>query len=470
MHTPSLRNRVVLSGVAVVAALLVVFDAFVYLTLERRLESTLAEVLEARLDLARELDETLGPYGLASRLQSLGVPAVVTAADGRVLTSADPAVPGAALAPPAPVHLPTPWVSERTVLDDGTRIEVYATRAGVDATLRRVLYLLGIGSALALLAAFLLLRRAADYAMAPLDHIVTAARRTAAGQTGERLDPDDPDTQLGRMAVAYDAMLDSLEDALTEARDAEERTRRFVDDAAHQLRTPLATIRGSVEALLQEPDPRIRDRLLSNLVREAARSNHLLTSLLTMARLDQGRPPELHPTDLGEVCRDELERTQSLAPRLNLVCDVAAEVEGTYLLDGRGTREILANVLDNARRHARSRVELRARRIAPPDREPVLRVEVRDDGAGVATEAKTLIFERFATLDGQGGSGLGLPIARTFARAQGGELSYVGDAFVLELPARTPAADEGGAGGASASAPRATVSGPPPGGTSGAEA
>jgi two-component system, OmpR family, sensor kinase len=439
MRTPSLRTRVVVAGVAVVAVLLVVFDAFVYLMLEDELEDTLEEVLAARLDLAREIETTSGPQELADRLQRLGVPAIITTPEGEQLT-AEPALPRFAQGPPGPLDVPEPRVSDRTQLGDGVTVEVFATRAGVDTTLRRVLFLLVAGSSMALVVAVLLLRKTADYAMEPLDHVVAAAGRTAAGHTGERLEPDDPTTQLGRMAVAYDQMLDSLEAALVEARDAEERTRRFVDDAAHQLRTPLATIRGSVEALLQEADPRIRDRLMANLVRETARANRLLNSLLTMARLDQGRPPALSPTIVSEICRDEIERVRSLAPTLTIASDHDAVLEGPWLLDEPATREILANLLDNARRHARSRIEVRARLVDDPDGSPIVEVRVVDDGPGVPPEAANLIFERFATLDGQGGSGLGLPIARTLARAQGGELTLGTDAaFELRLPAREPA-------------------------------
>jgi two-component system, OmpR family, sensor kinase len=438
MRTPSLRKRVVVAGVAVVALLLLAFGAFVYLTLEDQLEDALEEVLEARLDLAREIETAGGPQELADRLQQLGIPAIVTTPDGEQL-SAEPALPRFAQGPPGPLDVPEPRVSGVTRLADGVTVEVFATRAGVDTTLQRVLFLLVAGSLMALVAAVLLLRKTADYAMEPLDHVVAAAGRTAAGQTGERLEPDDPTTQLGRMAVAYDQMLDSLEAALVEARDAEERTRRFVDDAAHQLRTPLATIRGSVEALLQEADPRIRDRLMSNLVRETSRSNRLLNSLLTMARLDQGRPPALAPTIVSDICRDEIERARSLAPTLTISCDHDPELDDPLLLDEPATREVLANLLDNARRHARSRIEVRARLHDDADGAAMVDVRVVDDGPGVPAEAANLVFERFATLDGQGGSGLGLPIARTLARSQGGELVHEGRAtFVLRLPARAP--------------------------------
>jgi two-component system, OmpR family, sensor kinase len=442
MRTPSLRRRVIQSGVAVVTLLLLVFDAFVYLTLRDRLEDTLGEVLTARTAVVRELDTVHQTDELAERLQRLGVPAIVTTAGGEVL-EARPLSPRLGEAPPSqPLdNMTQPLVSQRIVLDDGATVEVFASRAGVDSTLRGVLALLVIGSAIALGAAVLLLRRAATIAMAPLTQVVAVADRTAGDRSGERLEPDDASTELGRLAVAYDGMVDRFEEALAEAQQAKEWTRRFVDDAAHQLRTPLATIRGSVEALLQEQDPRVRDRLMSNLVRETARADRLLTALLTMARLDQGRPPDLSPTDLERLCDDELDRIRSVAPHLTVVCRTPPELRRTWFLDDQGTREILANLLDNARRHARSRIEVTGRLAGSDDGGEVIELRVHDDGDGLPQGASKLVFERFATLDGQGGSGLGLPIARTLAQAQGGDLFHHDRAFVLHLPAREPIPD-----------------------------
>jgi two-component system, OmpR family, sensor kinase len=434
VRTPSLRPRVVLSGVSVVTLLLTVFGTYLYLTLQAQLEASLDEVLTARVELARELAAVHDISELHDRLQAIGIPAIVTGPDGIVATS-DPAAQRFGEGPPGPADLRAPRVSRQVDIGDDASVEVFATRAGVDRTLRRLLTLILAGIAVAVLASVLLFRRAAAYAVGPLDGIVAAADRTGAGHLGERLDPDDPDTELGRMAVAYDRMLDRFEEALEQTQAAEERTRRFVDDAAHQLRTPLATIRGSVEALLRETDPRVRDRLMSNLVRETARANRLLTSLLTMARLDKGRPLELGPTDLEALCRDELARVQSLAPHLTAAYVAGPELEGPWLLDDAGTREILANLLDNARRHARSRIEVAG---ALVEEAGEVELRVRDDGPGVAPEAEGLIFERFATLDGQGGSGLGLPIAQALARGQGGELSYTRGTFVVQLPARRP--------------------------------
>ena len=439
MRTPALHRRVVLSGLAVLALVLVAFNVVLYLALREGLEASLREVLATRADLAEELGGVYDVPTLATALQARGIPALVTAPDGQTTTSV-PTAPGAGASPPAPgAGLPDPAVTQVVTLGDGTTIEVFASRAGVETTLRRVALFGAIGTALALLVGWLLFRRSASYAIAPLDAVVTAADRTAAGHLGERLQPDDPTTRLGRMALAYDRMLDSLEAALADTQAAEATSRRFLADAAHQLRTPLAASRSSVEALLREDDPETRDRLLANVIREVARADRLLTALLTLARLDQGVGPVTVPTDLAALCHDELERAASLAPHLTVTGrdDVPAVAAGPWLLDPSGTREIVSNLLDNARRHARTRIDLEVA-VHPRDDASPERVALRiaDDGPGLPADAAPRVFERFVSLDGRGGSGLGLPIARTLARAQGGELSWRDGAFVLELPAR----------------------------------
>jgi len=438
MRTPSLRRRVALSSIAVFTLLVVALNLFVFFALRDQLEDTLAEVLAARAELARELDVVLGPEELAARLQASGVPVVVTTTDGQVFEG-EPAVPRFREGPPGAVgDVPYPRESTIVELDDGGTAEVFATRAGVEGTLRRVLVLMTIGTVVALAAAILLGRRAIATAMAPLDQVIDAAHRTTAGQAGERLDPDNPATELGRLAVAYDAMLDELEGALAQTRAAEERTRRFLDDAAHQLRTPIAGVRSSVESLLRETDPVERDRLMTNLVRETARASRLLHSLLVLARLDDDRGPEVESTDLIALCRDEVERAESLAPQLELTLR-HSEPALVLPLAERSIREVLANLLDNARRHARTRIDVG---VAVGD--GLVEVRVDDDGPGVPDEDRERIFERFVSTDDVGGSGLGLAIGRAIARRHGGDLAY-DDAFVLRLPTArlSEAADQG---------------------------
>lgn len=427
MRTPSLGRRVTLAGVVVLLSLVVVLDLTIYLGVRAELESNLAEVLDTRLDIARGLADETEPDALADRLTALGVPASIATIDGQVL-DADPAIPRFG-ADGIPSTLPTPRVEAAEEMGD-VRVTVYATRAGIEAALRRLLVVELAATSAAIVLAVVLLRRTTAVALGPLDEVVATAVRTAAGARGERLRPDEPATELGRLATSFDAMLDELEAAVRSATASEERSQRFLADAAHQLRTPIAGIRASVESLVREDDPGTRDRLLGNLVRETSRSARLLADLLTVARLDTepaGAPTD--PVELTALCRSEAERATDLAPHLQVQC-VVPTTEVVVIGDAPALREAIANLLDNARRHARSRISLVVE--ADP---ATARVLVRDDGPGLPADRAEQAFERFASFDGRGGSGLGLPIARGITRAHGGDLRHVpGAGFVLTLP------------------------------------
>jgi signal transduction histidine kinase len=224
-------------------------------------------------------------------------------------------------------------------------------------------------------------------------------------------------------------MLDALEAALDDTRRSDERTQRFLADAAHQLRTPVTRIRTTVESLFRTDDPEGRDGLLASLVRETGRTRRLLASLLHIARLDQGEAPARFPVDIVELCRAELERVEPFAPHLRFELRLRNPPQTPLDMDGESLREAVSNLLDNARRHAEHAVTVEVSATGG-----TLRITVADDGAGVVPEDRERIFERFASLDDKGGSGLGLPIARGVARAHGGELVYTGTAFELTLP------------------------------------
>ena len=234
------------------------------------------------------------------------------------------------------------------------------------------------------------------------------------------------------MAQALNSMIEALQEALDDARLSEELSRRFLADAAHQLRTPIAGIRACAETLLRGTGPEARDRLLADVVRETARASRLMQSLLRLARLDRGEGLSTRPSDLVALCRAEADRARVLAPDLNISVHVVGPPPPAVPLDDKGVQEIVANLLDNARRHAVTRVDVMIR-----TGDGDVEVGVTDDGFGVAADAVDRIFERFVSLDGKGGSGLGLPIARELARAHGGDLAYRSKVFVLTLPTRS---------------------------------
>ncbi|MFD5984191.1 ATP-binding protein [Streptomyces cyaneofuscatus] len=212
-----------------------------------------------------------------------------------------------------------------------------------------------------------------------------------------------------------------------------ERQRRFVADASHELRSPIASLRTQLE--VAEAHPELLD--LPGAVADTVRLQVLAADLLLLARLDAGEKPGAARLEAGALVREEVsQRTGDRIPvTVEVAEDAAYEVNGSR---GQLVR-VIGNLLDNAQRHAEDRVTVQV----AADGNGV-RVEVRDDGAGVPEDERERIFERFVRLDDarsrdDGGAGLGLAIARDVAARHGGTLTVHrapegGAAFRLWLP------------------------------------
>lgn len=418
MRTPSLHRRLVAGGVGTVVLLALFLDVLLFVSWRSNLLGALDDQLDDWESLVRGEAPGLDAAGLAQRIDNLGLTATVRSADGDLFDAGRP-------------HPTTGTTVDRDIeLPSGNSAVIWVSRLGADESLRRLLTVEAIGTLTVASLAFLLLRMVSDLALKPLDDMSSAIRRTAAGHRGERLQADQPSTKLGELATAYDHMLDALETALSDADLARDESRRFLADAAHQLRTPVAGILACTEALLLGTDPAENDELLALLASDSARTGRLITSLLQTARLDQGLEPALHHCDVVALCEEEVGRSRSLAPRLAIQVHPSGMESRSIELDGHMVREILANLLDNARRHARSKID-----VSVTVNTCMVELRVFDDGAGLAADSRERAFVRFVSLDGQGGSGLGLPIARGLAEAHGGHLTYEENSFVLRLPA-----------------------------------
>jgi signal transduction histidine kinase len=226
-------------------------------------------------------------------------------------------------------------------------------------------------------------------------------------------------------------LLAAIRQSALAAHTSSQRTRQFLASAAHQLRTPIAGIRASTDALLVTGATSQQERLLANISGESDRAGRLLGSLLRMARLDQGELYPIQAHDLVFLCEAEIERLRPRAGRLELHLDTTIPPAGRVFISGEATRDALANLLDNARRHARNKISVTLQ----VSRDTV-EITVHDDGPGLPEGFADRAFERFVSLDGRGGSGLGLPIARAMIETQGGRLSYEDRGFVIRLPYR----------------------------------
>lgn len=236
-------------------------------------------------------------------------------------------------------------------------------------------------------------------------------------------------TEERRLNAQLDASLIALAAAAEDARRSETRSRRFLDDAAHQLRSPITSIRACAETLSMDVTPAQHDRLLGAVCRESERASRLMAGLLRMARLGHEEALELRPVDVLALCQEEADRGGLESPQLEITATVVGPSIGRARLAAGAVGEILSNLVDNARRHAHSRIDIRAQ-----VRDHAVELRVVDDGPGVPADQAESVFERFVSLDNRGGSGLGLAIARELARTQGGDLRYEGRAFVLRLP------------------------------------
>ena len=229
-------------------------------------------------------------------------------------------------------------------------------------------------------------------------------------------------------------LLVALKSALVRAVESDRRARDFVALAAHQMRTPVTGMRASAEALIAMGSTPAQERLLANLAVDSRRVGRLVNALLWVDRVDQGGPLPAQPADVADMCREEVDRVGGRVPWIEVELDVAPDLEGTPVtVNVAAWREIAANLLDNARRHARSRIDVGLARDGDS-----FELEVRDDGPGLPAGAEEQAFQRFVSLDGSGGSGLGLALSRGLAGRMGGSLRYERGCFTLRLPITGP--------------------------------
>ena len=238
----------------------------------------------------------------------------------------------------------------------------------------------------------------------------------------------------------------TLNDMLARLDDAQQRQRDLVSDTAHELRSPIASIRTQLEVALDHPEQQDWTETASDVLADTLRLARLAEDLLVLARLDDRGtrpPPGRRPVDLSALSAEEAARSAGARVPVTASTGNRCVVTG----DPDGLRRLLRNLIENALRYAKSGVDVTARR----DGDDVV-LSVSDDGPGIPAKDRARAFDRFVRLDaarsrdGQeaGGSGLGLAIVRATALAHGGsaglEDASPGLRAVIRLPAAIPRA------------------------------
>jgi two-component system, OmpR family, sensor kinase len=434
LNTVSLRLRVIAAVMAVLAVILILLSIAVSAIFIAQSNRNLDALLAGQAQLARQLARSgAGPQQIVNRVQAGGVEAYLVLKNGNEFGI--PTTSGASVkTTTVTLNAPTPRV-------DGAQLTLSVDTSLVsDArrTLRRVLLITDV---IALLVSAVLVAGAVRLALRPLDSMAALAKTVSQGNRGARLAPTRTDTEIGQTAQAFDEMLDELEGAEARARQAEERTRAFLADAAHELRTPIAGVQAAAETLLHHDDQLDHDErqhLQALLVREAERAGTLISDLLAAARLDAGVDLDLAPVSLRTLVHSEIDRVRLLHPEATVTM---SGPEVVARADAAKVNSILRNVIDNAMRAAGPQGKVH---VVVREQDQFAIAEIWDSGPGVPPSERERIFERLVRLDhgranDTGGSGLGLAIARGYARAHGGDLTCedprgIGAMFRLLLP------------------------------------
>ncbi|MCW8383347.1 sensor histidine kinase [Streptomyces justiciae] len=255
----------------------------------------------------------------------------------------------------------------------------------------------------------------------------------------------DPNTEVGKVGVALNRMLDHVHAALHSRQQSEMRVRQFVADASHELRTPLASIRGYAELTRRGreqigPDTR---HALGRIESEAGRMTLLVEDLLLLARLDAGRPLQFEQTDLIPLVVDTVSDSRAAGMEHNWRLDLPDE-PALVSADAARVQQVLVNLLGNARKHTAPGTTITAR---VQRRGPWMCVDVEDNGQGIPPDLLPHVFERFARGDSSrsrasGSTGLGLAIVQAVATAHGGAVTVDSvpgrTVFTVHLPALAP--------------------------------
>jgi signal transduction histidine kinase len=293
-----------------------------------------------------------------------------------------------------------------------------------------VIGLLVIGIPLLLGVVGIVTWRVVGRSLAPVEAIRSEVEAISTEELGRRVPVSASKDEISRLAMTMNQMLERLEKGQL-------RQRRFVSDASHELRSPVASIRQHSEVALAHPDNASAQELARVVLAEDLRMQRLVEDLLLLARMDEGQSVARRDVlDLDDVVFEEVYRVRQVSGKS---IDTSRVSAGRVLGDRKQLTRLTGNILDNAVRHARASVSVV---LTEEDHEVIF--QVGDDGGGIPPEDEDRIFERFVRLQeardrDTGGSGLGLAIVAEVAGAHGGTARVLksrlgGALFEIRLP------------------------------------
>jgi len=260
-----------------------------------------------------------------------------------------------------------------------------------------------------------------------LERLEASVGRVASGDLDTRVVEPGRD-EIGRLGEAFNTMAGRLKESREALLAVDEQRRRFLADVTHDLATPLTTIRGYAETLLDPgvlKSPEERDEYVRFIHEEAIRMDALVADLLDLARVESGSVPlERSRVDLAALAREEAARSRRALDEAGLALEIDAAGPVFVLADPRRIEQIVTNLLRNAMAHVPSGGTVRVRVERAPADATAARLVVEDDGPGIDTADLPFVFDRFyrgAPSRPAGGTGLGLAIVRGLSRAHGGD-------------------------------------------------
>ncbi len=453
----ALSSTLLVAAIALgVAAFAVVLDLSLYAAARGAAQVQTTQIAGTLETDPREMAEAVAD------IPSRGSLIQVLDARGRVVASSDPAVarrPVASLRPAVGAQLveqssgvPGELGEPHAVVAQGIRATtgetftlIVAVPLDIEDSVRTAVVVLAVGAAALTVLLIFLIDRVVKGALRPVERIRADVAAIERVRADDRVTVPPTGDEVARLADTMNGMLDRLERA-------DESTRRFVADASHELRSPLATIRaaseigrsagGPGEAVVSGAGvrPVVDPALLDVIGAEAVRMQALVDSLLTLAKADD----EGLRLALGDVDLDDLVDEESR--RLRTTGDVAVRTEiapARVVGDAARLRQVMSNLTDNARRHARGVV-----RLSVGVEDDVAWFAVDDDGPGIPPDDRERVFDRFVRLDASrerdsGGSGLGLAIVASVVTAHDGQVRVTEAAdgccrFEVRLPVAGP--------------------------------